>query len=135
MGKVRTARSAGRRPAVILVAATVACGLSACSGAGGKSSATSSAHDSPTAAAASSSRVRPLPDVGSIVIAHGRQGLVIRDRATHGRRFYLSGAQAGECLNFLAANPAASPRDVRAACPGETRARLRNDSSTTSSGR
>ena len=44
---------------------------------------------------------------------------MIRDRATRGKRFFLSGMQAGECLSYLKANPGASAKDVRAACPGE----------------
>jgi hypothetical protein len=44
--------------------------------------------------------------------------LVIRDQSTHGRRFYIEGIQASECLSFLKANPEPSERDVRAACPG-----------------
>jgi hypothetical protein len=46
-------------------------------------------------------------------------GTVIVDRGTLGKRFSLSGVQAGECLSFLRANPHPSDTDVRAACPGE----------------
>jgi hypothetical protein len=55
------------------------------------------------------------------VIGRGepQEGTVIRDRATHGKRFYLTGFQASECLSYLKANPAAPARDVRAACPGK----------------
>jgi len=105
---------------VILVAATVGCGLSACSGGGGTSSARDSAH-SPTPAAGTArphARQLRLPSVGIVVVARRPDGLLIYDRATHGKRFSLSGLQAGECLSFLRANPGASKRDVRAACPG-----------------
>jgi hypothetical protein len=44
---------------------------------------------------------------------------VLRDEATHGKRFFLSEIQAGECLSYLKANPSAAESDVRAACPGE----------------
>jgi hypothetical protein len=54
-----------------------------------------------------------------IVGRKARKGIVIRDRATGGKRFYLTGMQAGECLSYLRANPSASAKDVRAACPGE----------------
>jgi hypothetical protein len=54
-----------------------------------------------------------------IVRQEPRQGIVIRDRATRGKRFFLSGTQAGECLSYLRANPGAPAKDVRAACPGE----------------
>jgi hypothetical protein len=54
-----------------------------------------------------------------IVRREGREGIVIRDRATHGKRFFLTGIQAGECVSYLKANPNASESDVRAACPGE----------------
>jgi hypothetical protein len=59
----------------------------------------------------------PLRDV--IVRREAREGIVIRDRATHGKRFLLTGIQAGECLSYLRANPSAPAKDVRAACPGE----------------
>jgi hypothetical protein len=59
-----------------------------------------------------------------IVRRGGRDGIVIRDRATHGKRFVLTGIQAGECLSYLKANPSASAKDVRAACPGEAVAAL-----------
>jgi hypothetical protein len=54
-----------------------------------------------------------------IVRRETRDGIVIRDRATGGKRFFLTGIQAGECLSYLKANPNASESDVRAACPGE----------------
>jgi hypothetical protein len=59
--------------------------------------------------------------VGVVLVRReAREGLVIRDRTTRGRRFFLTGIQAGECLSYLRANPAASAKDVRVACPGET---------------
>jgi hypothetical protein len=61
-----------------------------------------------------------LPSVGEVVIRREpRQGIVLRDEATHGKRFLLSAIQAGECLSYLKANPSAAESDVRAACPGE----------------
>jgi hypothetical protein len=63
--------------------------------------------------------VRTLPSVGEVIVRQEpRQGMVIRDRATHGKRFFLSGIQAGECLSYLRANPGAPAKDVRAVCPG-----------------
>jgi hypothetical protein len=56
--------------------------------------------------------------VGQVIVQRGRYGFLIVDRATHGRRFSLSGAQAGECLSFLKANRNPSDADVHAACPG-----------------
>ena len=58
-----------------------------------------------------------MPHVGTVVISY-LPLLVIHDRATNGRRFYLAGIQASECLSFLKANRQPSKRDVRAACPG-----------------
>jgi hypothetical protein len=116
----KTAVDAG--PVVILVAATVAvgCGLSACSGGGGTSSATVSGQPRTTAAGTARPPARQLrlPSVGIVVVTRRPDGLLIYDRATHGKRFSVSGLQAGECLSFLRANPGASKRDVRAACPG-----------------
>jgi hypothetical protein len=61
-----------------------------------------------------------LPSVGEVVVRREpRQGIVLRDQTTHGKRFFLSSLQAGECLSFLRANPSAAESDVRAACPGE----------------
>jgi hypothetical protein len=61
-----------------------------------------------------------LPSVGEVVVRREpRQGIVLRDEATHGKRFFLSAIQAGECLSYLKANPSAAESDVRAACPGE----------------
>jgi len=62
-----------------------------------------------------------------IVRKEARKGIVIRDRATHGKRFLLTGMQAGECLSYLRANPGASASDVRAACPGEVVAAAASD--------
>jgi hypothetical protein len=64
--------------------------------------------------------VSRLPSVGAVVVRREpRTGITIRDRSTHGKRFFLAGIQAGECLSYLKANPSASASDVRAACPGE----------------
>jgi hypothetical protein len=62
--------------------------------------------------------IRKLPSVGEVVIQGGPYGTQIIDRATRGKRFSLSGVQAGECRSFLKANPHPSGADVRAACPG-----------------
>jgi hypothetical protein len=57
--------------------------------------------------------------LGDVVVRREAQrGIVIRDRATRGKRFLLTGIQAGECLSYLKANPSAPAKDVRAACPG-----------------
>jgi hypothetical protein len=57
--------------------------------------------------------------LGDVVVRREAQkGIVIRDRATQGKRFLLSGIQAGECLSYLRANPDAPTKDIRAACPG-----------------
>jgi hypothetical protein len=97
----------------------LACALSGCSSGSSKSS------PPPTTVirsdvSATTGSVRRLPSVGDVVVRQEpRQGIVIRDRATHGKRFFLSGMQAGECLSYLKANPGALAKDVRAACPGE----------------
>jgi hypothetical protein len=58
--------------------------------------------------------------VGDVIVRRGqREGTVIRDRATHGKSFFLTGIQASECLSYVKANPASPARDVRAACPGK----------------
>jgi hypothetical protein len=63
--------------------------------------------------------VRSLPAIGAVVISRtSGQGIVIRDKATNGRRFFLADEQAGECLSFLESNPDPSRQAVRAACPG-----------------
>jgi len=61
---------------------------------------------------------------GLIVRSSPRKGTVIRDSATHGKRFRLAGIQARECLSYLQANPAAAARDVQAACPGKVVVRI-----------
>jgi hypothetical protein len=102
----------------VVVAVVLACTLSACSG-GSRSSSPPTARTG-TDASATAEDVRRLPAVGDVIVRQEpRQGTVIRDRATHGKRFFLSGIQAGECLSFLKANPRAAAKDVRAACPGE----------------
>jgi hypothetical protein len=69
---------------------------------------------------ANTGTVLRLPSVGDVVVRREpRKGIVLRDQATHGKHFFLSAMQAGECLSYLKANPSASERDVRAACPGE----------------
>jgi hypothetical protein len=77
----------------------------------------SSGRSSKSVPAGHAQRDAPLRDV--IVRREVREGIVIRDRATRGKRFFLTGIQAGECLSYLKANPNASVSDVRAACPGE----------------
>jgi hypothetical protein len=134
---IETAVDAGRLPAAILAAATIGCGLSACSGGDDTSSGTVSAHR-PTTAAAAGSRQRPrqlrLPSVGVVVVTRQPDGLLLYDRATQGKRFVLSGAQVGECLSFIRANPGASKRDLRAACPGEAKAQSGTPGAATSTG-
>ena len=110
-GRLRT------RVVVVLITAGTACGLSACAGRGSNEAAHKSSAQSQST---TRSEARTLPQVGAVVIRRGADGIVIRDRATGGQRFRLSGMQAGECLSFLKANPSASPEDVRLACPGET---------------
>jgi hypothetical protein len=69
---------------------------------------------------ATTALVPRLPSVGAVIVRREpRKGITIRDRSTHGKRFFLAGFQAGECLSYLKANPNASESDVRAACPGE----------------
>ena len=91
----------------IALAAVLLCALSGCS------------NDAPssTASKPKPAQVRTVPHVGTVVISH-LPLLVIRDRATNGRRLYLAGLHARECLSYLKANPAPSKRDVHAACPG-----------------
>jgi hypothetical protein len=96
------------RAAAAILAAALLCGtLAGCSG--GRST--------KLVPAAHAQRHAPLRAV--IVRREARKGIVIRDRATNGKRFLLTGIQAGECLSYLRANPGASAKDVRAACPGE----------------
>jgi hypothetical protein len=47
------------------------------------------------------------------------EGIVIRDKRTGGSRFFLADMEAGECLDFLRANPQPSQEAFAAACPGE----------------
>jgi hypothetical protein len=83
-----------------------------------KASAHGSTSSTRQAANRPSATSRKLPSVGEVIIQRGVYGTVIVDRATRGKRFSLSGVQAGECLSFLKANPNPSDADVRAACPG-----------------
>ena len=92
------------------LAAVLACSLSGCSHGG----------DKPHTASPKPPQIRDLAHIGAVLISHSPL-LVIRDQSTQGRRFYLNGIQASECLSFLNANPAPSERDVRAACPGAIR--------------
>jgi hypothetical protein len=97
----------------------LACVLSSCSHGSNESSRSSPPH--PRAESSrTQTRQQELPHIGSVVVPLAlHRHLVIRDRATGGHRFFLSGMQAGECLSFLKANPNTSPADVRAACPGQ----------------
>ncbi len=68
--------------------------------------------------------------MGDVIVSPAtREGTVIRDRATHGRRFFLADIQASECLSYLKANPTAPARDARAACPGKVVAAARRQDS------
>jgi hypothetical protein len=112
--------------AAIVTGVLLAFAVSACSGDGRSSS---PSYESTTAAKAQSNTAtagaRTLPSVGEVVVQEEPdQGTVIRDRATGGKRFFLSGIQAGECLSFLKANPGAAAKDVRAACPGQAVAKI-----------
>jgi hypothetical protein len=61
-----------------------------------------------------------LPGIGVLTIRRtSAEGIVIRDKRTGGSRFFLAGIQAGECLDFLRANPQPSQEAFAAACPGE----------------
>jgi hypothetical protein len=61
-----------------------------------------------------------FPGVGLVVILRtSGNGLVIRDKQTGGNRFSLAEEQAGECLDFLRANPKPTREAFAAACPGE----------------
>jgi hypothetical protein len=84
-------------------------------------SANSSSTPTPTGSSRMSTVVR-LPVVGSVVVVRKPlAGTFIFDRATRGKRFYLDGIQARECLSFVKANPHLSRADFRAACPGGRR--------------
>jgi hypothetical protein len=88
--------------------------LTVCSGASSHGSTPSSA-----APQVRTSTVVRLPVVGSVVVVREpRAGMFILDRATRGKRFYLYGIQARECLSYVKANPHPSRSDFRAACPG-----------------
>jgi len=108
------------RAAVPAVAGGVLFGaLVACSDGSSHSSAPSPA--APQGSTRSSTVVR-LPVVGSVVVVRERRaGMFIFDRATRGKRFYLYGTQALECLSFVKANPNPSRADFSAACPGARR--------------
>jgi hypothetical protein len=61
-----------------------------------------------------------LSGIGLVTIrGTSAQGIVIRDKRTGGTRFFLAGEQAGECLDFLRANPQPTREAFAAACPGE----------------
>jgi predicted extracellular nuclease len=67
-----------------------------------------------------SATVQELPWVGEVVIRRSSgKGIVIRDKATGGSRFFLSDEEAGECLSFLDANPNPSRKSMEAACSGQ----------------
>jgi hypothetical protein len=103
----------------IVASVVLACAVSACSDGTSKSSSPPAAEIG-AGASKPTSRVRELPSVGDVIVRRDpREGTVIHDGATHGKRFLLTGIQAGECLSYLKANPTAPARDVRAACPGQ----------------
>jgi hypothetical protein len=58
-----------------------------------------------------------LPKVGEVIVRRAGSELLIVDRGTGGRRFFLSGLAAGECLSFIKANPSAAATSLAAACP------------------
>jgi hypothetical protein len=109
-------------PLVVAIFST--CVLTGCLGQSGESSSppsTSSSSSTTQDAIGASPLVRKLPWVGEVVITRtSEQGIVIRDRATGGSRFFISAEQAGECLNFLNANPNPTRQSMAAACPGDT---------------
>jgi hypothetical protein len=121
---------AKRKPIFSLILATGFL-MAGCSGRGSEPSShlstTSASAESPDTSHGSSSTiqhtvasVQELPWVGEVVISRSaEQGIVIRDRVTAGTRFFLSDELAGECLNFLEANPDPSQQAVESACPGE----------------
>jgi hypothetical protein len=120
------------RVSTALAAIATACSVGGCFGGGARESGTSesdratSTLTSPpatTSTLTSSPAIevieRELPSVGQLVIVRTKaHGLTIRDRATDGRKFFLSEEQAGECLDFLRANPAPTQQAIEAACPG-----------------
>jgi hypothetical protein len=102
----------------LAAAVLLICGLAGCSG--GSSSSSPPTNVLVRNVSAKTGTVLRLPSVGEVVVRREpREGIVLRDQATHGKRFFLSAIQAGECLSYLKANPNASESDVRAACPGE----------------
>jgi hypothetical protein len=61
-----------------------------------------------------------IPGIGVLAIRrNSAEGIVIRDKRTGGNRFLLADEQAGECLDFLRANPQPTREAFAAACPGE----------------
>ena len=127
LSSIRGRVMSGKSAALILpplVAIFSTCVLTGCLGQSGESSSppsTSSASSTTRDANGASPLVRKLPWVGEVVITHtSEQGIVIRDRATGGSRFFISAEQAGECLNFLDANPNPTRHSMAAACPGYT---------------
>jgi hypothetical protein len=116
----------------VIVSVALACAVSGCAGASSQSS-SPQATETGAGESAVTGRIRRLPSVGDVIVrAEPREGTVIRDRATHGERFFLTGIQASECLAYLQANPAAPARDVRVACPGKVVAAARRQTSQTS---
>jgi hypothetical protein len=115
--------------AAVIVSAALACAGSGCSGASSESSSPRATETGVgTSAATEDARGRLL--LGDVIVqGDRREGTVIRDRATHGKRFLLTGIQASECLSYLKANPAAAARDLRAACPGNAVAEERRQMS------
>jgi hypothetical protein len=103
----------------VVVSVVLACAVSACAG-GSSTSSSPRATETGAGASAATGHIRRLPSVGDLIVrSEPREGTVIRDRATHGKRFFLTEIQASECLSYLKANPAALAMDVRAACPGK----------------
>jgi hypothetical protein len=81
-----------------------------------------SSASSPSRASTTGGPAAPInvPGIGVLTIRRtAAEGIVIRDKRTGGSRFYLADGQAGECLDFLRANPQPSQEDFAAACPGE----------------
>jgi hypothetical protein len=124
------------RSAFLLMSVTGSLLLAACSGQNAEPGIGASSAAAPTEPTETSSgstarqtggavtkpSVRRLPWTGEVVVSRTLgQGIVIRDSATGGRRFFLADESAGECLNFLDANPKPSHEAFDAACPGKTR--------------
>jgi hypothetical protein len=103
----------------VVASVVLACAVSACSDGGSRSS-SPPATETGRGPSAATAHIPRLPSVGAVIVRRDPQeGTVIRDRATDGRRFFLAGVQASECLSYLKANPTAAARDARAACPGD----------------